>query len=223
MHILRSQQFSEAELLKYAQSLSAHPAAPIEEQLLHWDFGPVMNLSFDSMAKNYLFSKERVPLHWDGAFYKEPRMLLFYCETSSGVGGETFFVDTNRVWKILPQRLKEMCELVQLTYRTEKVAHYGGEIKVRLLQNHPLTGEKILRLAERVTTSLNPVELEIEGVDDPDAFYDEMMFYLYSEEAIYYHTWRPGDLLIVDNFQYLHGRQELKTNLKRSFKRIQIL
>lgn len=223
MHILKSQELSDEELIELAFSKSNVRSENVQECILHWDFGPIMNLKFDSKAQNYLFSKERVPLHWDGAFYKEPSSLLFYCTESEGSGGETFFVDTTKVWDILPERLKRACAGVELKYQTQKIAHYGGEIRVPLLGRHPRSKEVILRLAEKVETDLNPVKLEIFGINDPDEFYAEMLRYLYDERVITYHKWIPGDLLLIDNFTYLHGRNELGTNVKRAFKRIQIM
>ena len=92
MHFLKHQNLSDRDLLKLAQSLSDQKGT-LKDQILHWDFGPIMNMKFDPDAKNYLFSSQRVPLHWDGAFYKTPKKLLFYCTETSGSGGETFFVD----------------------------------------------------------------------------------------------------------------------------------
>ncbi len=223
MHILKSQRFSDEELLEFALSLSKGHKGEVQDRILHWEFGPIMNLKFDSQAQNYLFSKERVPLHWDGAFYKVPSTLLFYCTQSRGSGGETFFVDTSKVWKKLPSKLKRACEGVEVKYQTQKIAHYGGEIRVPLLQRHPLSGEPIIRLAEKVETALNPVEFEIFGVSDPEEFYQEMLIHLYAQDVITYHRWEVGDLLTVDNFTYLHGRNELGSNINRAFKRIQIL
>jgi alpha-ketoglutarate-dependent taurine dioxygenase len=220
MHILKSQQFSDEELLQYARSLSTK-SGDIKEQLLHWDFGPLMTMVFDREAKNYLFSDEAVPLHWDGAFYKEPRFLLFYCTESEGEGGETLFVDTEKIWSELPPILKEASLKVKLIYRTEKLAHYGGEICVPLVQKHPETGKVILRIAEKVETKLNPVSLEIQG--ESWGLYEELVARCYSEKYQYAHRWEKGDLLVCDNFTYLHGRRELGNNKKRTFKRIQIL
>lgn len=188
-------------------------------ELLHWDFGPVMTMKYDRNASNYLFSDEAVPFHWDGAFYKEPRFLLFYCTESEGAGGETTFTDTTKLWNSLSESEKGDCLKVTLTYSTEKKAHYGGTITVPLVQKHPVTGETILRIAERVETEKNPVTLTIDGADE--SFYEKMKTRLY--ENMTAHSWKKGDLLIVDNFRFLHGRLPLGNNMKRSFKRIQIL
>lgn len=222
MLILKSQTFNDEELLEKAMSLSSKVGA-VQDKLLFWEFGPLMNMSYDHSANNYLFSDEKVPFHWDGAFYKEPRLLLFYCTESEGQGGETLFTNTENIWEALTKAEKNLCSKVLLTYKTKKMAHYGGEITVPLVQKHPLTGKAILRMAERVETDLNPVELAISGVSDVKGFYDEMVAKLYDEKFIYSHEWSAGDLVIVDNFTYLHGRKELGLNRKRAFKRIQIM
>ena len=213
--IRRNQSFDRESLLRFATQGG--------RELLHWDFGPVMEMKYTQDAVNYLFSDECVPLHWDGAFFKEPRQLLFYCTESEGRGGETLFSNTELVWESLSAAEKKLCEQVTLTYRTQKKAHYGGEIKVPLVQKHPRTGKAILRMAEKVETKLNPVTLDISGVSDPEEFYGLMTAKLYDERHLVTHEWEVGDLVICDNFTFLHGRKALGLNKTRSFKRIQIL
>lgn len=208
--LLKGVSLQENELLELAKSLGP---------VLHWDFGPVMTMKYQKNAENYLFSDEAVPFHWDGAFYKEPRFLLFYCLESEGAGGETTFTDTTKLWESLSDSEKEECRSVTLTYTTEKKAHYGGTITVPLVQTHPVTGKTILRLAEKVETEKNPVHLSLEGADE--SFYERMKMKLYENMTV--HSWTTGDLLVVDNFQFLHGRLPLGSNVNRSFKRIQIL
>lgn len=222
MLILKSQQFSDEQLLEYAVSLSSSSGG-IKEKILHWSFGPIMTMKYDVNAQNYLFSDEKVPFHWDGAFFKEPRLLLFYCTESEGEGGETLFTDTEKIWESLSEKEKAACLKVKLNYRTNQVAHYGGEIEIPLVQAHPRTGNTILRFAEKVETQLNPVELGIGGVEEHELFYQKMVSKLYSPEFMYEHRWNKGDLIIVDNYRYLHGRNPLRENRKRSFKRVQIL
>lgn len=222
MLILKSRQFNDEELISYGASLSSRDGG-LRDKLLHWDFGPVMEMKFEEEAQNYLFSLERVPLHWDGAFYREPRFLLFYCTESQGKGGETLFLNTESLWESLTEDEKRDCSQITLTYRTQKLAHYGGEIRVPLVQKHPETGRTIMRIAERVETRLNPVELEISGIPEGEEFYQHLIQKIYQGTHLKEHRWSKGDVLICDNHTYLHGRNALGSNLKRSFKRIQIL
>ena len=222
MHILKSQHFSDESLIQYAANLSSR-TGPLEERLLHWSFGPLMTMRFDAEAKNYLFSEEPVPLHWDGAFFKEPRLLLFYCTESEGLGGETLFTNTEKMWESLTATEQDLCRRITLTFETAQVAHYGGKITVPLVQTHPNSGKTILRFAERVETHLNPVSLQISGIDHAEEFYQIMIKKLYGPQFMYEHSWQTGDLLVCDNYTFLHGRRALGLNKKRTFKRIQIL
>lgn len=222
--VLRGQgNLNEPSLLNFARSLSDEPG-PIERQLLHWEFGPIMRMRLDPNAKNYLFSSEAVPLHWDGAFYSEPRYLLFHCLESQGTGGETIFTSTESMWRDLDETRRQHMQKVTLTYTTEKRAHYGGQIKVPLVQSHPRTGRTILRFAEEVETQLNPVELKISSpLTDGRELYMDLKTQAYQAPHCYFHNWRPGDLVIADNYSLIHGRTPLKENVTRSFNRIQIL
>lgn len=203
---------TESELVAFAESRG---------ELLKWDFGAVMTMKHDPEAANYLFSDEAVPFHWDGAFFREPTSLLFYCTESEGQGGETLFANTELIWESLSIEEKAICMKVTLTYETEKKAHYGGKITVPLVQVHPKTGKTILRLAEEVTSEKNPVKLTVSGASRE--FFDYLVKKLYEKEFLIEHSWKKGDLLLVDNFTFLHGRRPLLDNKKRTFKRIQIL
>jgi alpha-ketoglutarate-dependent taurine dioxygenase len=222
MHILKSQTFNDDELIQFAANLSSQQGE-LKHKLLHWDFGPLMTMKYDVNAQNYLFSDENVPFHWDGAFFTEPRKLLFYCTETEGLGGETLFTDTEKIWNDLSRDEQAVLKNITMIYRTKKLAHYGGEIRVPLVQTHPVTGKTILRIAERVETSLNPVTLEMLGVEDADEVYGRLTSKLYNPRYMYQHSWEKGDVLICDNFTYLHGRNALGANKSRSFKRIQIL
>lgn len=203
------------------------PSSNIEERLLHWSFGPVMELQVDPKPENYLFSTENVPFHWDGAFHREPSYLAFNCllAPEEGCGGETLFCDTEKIYQDLaPAELKNL-ESCQLTYQTEKKAHYGGEVTVPILQKHPKTGVPILRYAEAVETELNPVKLKVAGLEGrtPEEFQKLMKERIYGERYCYQHRWQKDDILLVDNFATIHGRNAFTKNTPRHIRRIQVL
>ena len=207
----------DAQLSELATGFSDDADRPFVE----WDFGHLMRMKLDPAAPNYLFSAEAVPLHWDGAFHEEPRYLLFFCDESAGGGGETVFVDTRKVLDGAGEDEVAAWEGVTLTYTTEKLAHYGGTFSTRVVREHPFTGERILRFAEAVATEKNPVHLEVDGSDDPD-FYDKLAARVLAPEVTLEHRWQAGDLLLVDNHAFLHGRRALGDNTGRSFRRIQV-
>lgn len=220
--VFRNQDLTNSELLSLAEKLSFSPSA---EKILEWSFGPIMEMAYDPQAKNYLFSDEKVPYHWDGAFHREPQFLLFYCQESEGTGGETLFAHTELLIKKRPELLS--LSDVYIAARTEKKSYYGGEFRCSLLKDHPLKNKKILRFAEKVETQLNPVELTLASPlrteNELNSIYSNLSKEFYSSEFSYSHAWSPGDLVIADNFSLIHGRKKLANNKKRKFKRIQIL
>lgn len=221
---------SDEGLLELAENLSFKTGS-LQNKVLHWDFGPIMRMHLDPNAKNYLFSDEEVPFHWDGAFHVEPQFLLFVCTQSEGSGGETLFSQTENIWNSLEGDKKESLRNLHLNFETEKKAHYGGRINVPLVQTHPIKGSPILRFAEEVKTHLNPVHRSVDkdqhiGESPQKPLEDslkELTEMVYNPQFCFQHQWKTHDILIADNFSLVHGRRALGRNRLRSFKRIQVL
>ena len=212
------EELSDEQLTEFSQGLSDEP----DEKILEWEFGHIMRMKCDPNAANYLFSAERVPLHWDGAFHREPRFLVFYCDASAGDGGATNFVNTETILGEVDAEAVKGWRGIHLTYSTEKKAHYGGTFTTAMVRSHPFHGRNTLRFAEVVKTERNPVDLKISGTREVD-FYDRMERLVTDEHYCDRHTWQRGDLVVVDNHSYLHGREALGANSGRSFRRIQVL
>ncbi len=134
--------------------------------LLEWNFGFVLDLVVHDTPSNYLFTRGNVPYHWDGAFAEVvPRHQLFQCREAPAPGsGETTFCDTVRVVERATPAQRAAWARIAIEYRTDKQAHYGGEIRRPLLQPHPLTGATTIRFAEPLndeSVQLNPLFLQI--------------------------------------------------------------
>ena len=115
--------------------------------ILSWSFGPVMEMKESQDPQNYLFSRERVPFHWDGAFYQVPDILVFYCveAPTEGAGGETLFTSTEKILAEAAENELKLWRKAELKYTTEKQAHYGGSFQGPLIQRHPGSKQNILR------------------------------------------------------------------------------
>ncbi len=194
---------------------------------LHWETGPVMEMKEDPNAKNYLFTSEAVPFHWDGAFHQVPQYLLFQCLQTPGAsfGGETLFSNTEMMWQAADESTRESWSKLKLIYRTEKLAHYGGEVQTKMVDSHPYTGQTILRFAERVETKLNPVSIDISGIPDAevDSFLSKVKAMIYSADFCYAHSWERGDIIIADNYSLIHGRTQYLKGAPRHLRRIQLI
>jgi alpha-ketoglutarate-dependent taurine dioxygenase len=191
--------------------------------LLEWNFGEVLELEVTEKPDNYLFTNGDVPLHWDGAFAEqEPHYQLFQCLKAplEGSGGETVFCDAIAPLNQADPIWNEVC----IAYRTEKLAHYGGEIRSPLITPHPGSGEPRIRFAEppgKDTADLNPLFLDIEGAG-PEIV-EQLRQVLYHPDNCLNHAWHDGDFLVADNFSLLHGRRPFSSHSPRHIQRIHIL
>lgn len=192
-------------------------------ELLEWDFGPVMELKERADSPNYLFTREPVPFHWDGAFFEVPSILMFNCIVPPAEGGETLFCDTHRLYSDLTPNQRATLDATELRYVTEKKAHYGGVLRQKVVDRHPVSGAPVLRLGEVVRTTRNPVSRELsQGPAEASSLIDEIDRALYSPKYCLKHRWKAGDLLFADNHGLLHGRRGFQKTSVRHLRRIQL-
>jgi alpha-ketoglutarate-dependent taurine dioxygenase len=200
-------------------------------EILTWNFGEVLDLITHEQPRNYLFTPGNVPLHWDGAFAQVvPSFQFFQCRKAPrpGTGGETIFSHTPTVWQLASAAQQEEWRKVEITYTTEKVAHYGGRVTVPLVSRHPETGATTLRFAEELndeSVKLNPLFIELAGIpaERREGFLQELRKALYDPRACYAHAWRDGDMLLADNHAQLHGRNAFHADSPRHLQRIHII
>ena len=208
--------FSQHELHQFSKRLGS---------LLAWEFGEIMEMRVIQQANNYLFTHEKVPLHWDGAFHTEPEFLLFHCLQAPDLnsGGETLFVDTEAVWQRANKTQQVIWQNCIIRYCTDKLAHYGGRIDIPLVQQHPVTANTILKYAEAVDTQLNPVTAEVLNISTEQSreILDDLARRCYEHQ--YEHAWQNNDYLLADNHALIHGRHAFKQFSPRHLRRIQIL
>lgn len=199
--------------------------------LLKWEFGEILNLRIEKKPQNHLFTSGRVELHWDGAYIKDvPHFSLFQCLQSANDqhGGETLFTDTVKfVEEAKPEDLRRWSN-IRISYRTDKAAHYSGDITVPLIGVHPYTGRSTIRYIEPYNEdnmSVNPVYVHVQGMNDTEQkdFLRDFTQRLYSPEYMYRHIWQRGDFLMYDNQALLHGRARILGNVSRHLQRIHIL
>lgn len=199
-------------------------------ELAQWKFGTVLDLVVQDDPKNYLFDHGDVPFHWDGAFYERaPRYFLFQCVEgcAPGSGGETVFSDATQVYRDAPEELRELWARTSISYRTDRLAHYGGTVSHPVLATHSTTGETTIRYAEPLApeTYRNPLYVSVDGASPEEAEHlmAELGTRLHDPKYCYAHAWQTGDIVVADNFALLHGRNEFTGPTSRHMQRIQII
>lgn len=198
-------------------------------EVLKWEPGEVIDLVVQEDPKNYLFASGDVPFHWDGAFVEaDPKFFFFQClDANPGVGGETVFSDTTAVYRDAAPELREQWAGISMTYTTEKVAHYGGQVTEKLVARHPGTGVPVLRFAEPLDPAVykNPVYVSVDGIaeSEVDGFLSSLAERLHRPEYCYAHDWRPGDIVIADNYALVHGRNAFTGPTTRHLQRVEVI
>ena len=199
-------------------------------EILQWNFGAVLDLDVRDDPQNYLFDAGDVPFHWDGAFAdKVPRFFLFQCVQGSpaGAGGETVCCDTTAVYREAPEELRALWHRTTVSYRTDKLAHYGGLLTAPLLSSHPTTGETTIRYAEPLDPARyrNPLFLTLDGISPEEAVLvmDDLRTRLHDPRYCYSHSWQTGDIVLVENHALLHGRNGFTGSTERHLQRIPII
>jgi alpha-ketoglutarate-dependent taurine dioxygenase len=196
-------------------------------EILEWEFGSVNHLRADKDARNYLYTNHHVPFHWDGAFLSQaPHYIFFHCDLAPppGSGGETLFCDTTLVLANASTEHKELWKTIDITYKTEKVVHYGGTFTSPMVVKHPFNKSVTLRYAEPVS-DINPVELVVHNLPAAEQakFIQDMNDRLTDGRHCYSHRWENGDVVIADNFTLLHGRRAFEQGATREIRRVNIL
>jgi len=192
-----------------------------------WEFGAINELEPAADPQDYLYTHEGVPFHWDGAFVEQPpRYIFFHCQTAPppGCGGETLFCDTIRLLQHTSEEERARWTRIMITYNTPRGVYRGGAPVQSLLDEHPVTGEIVVRYAEPVD-DFNPVTLEIQGLpeDEHEPLQQRMRELLYDPNYCLSHEWQGGDLVVADNHALLHGRNAFRQSVPRQLQRINIL
>jgi alpha-ketoglutarate-dependent taurine dioxygenase len=196
-----------------------------------WPFGKVLELVERNNPEDHIFDNNYVPLHWDGMYRPQvPEYQLFHCVQAplAGQGGRTTFSDTTLALKHAPEHLRKQWGKVTGTYQ-RKMEFYDSKTVSPVVDVHPLRGFPIIRYNEPPREGfgnfLNPPTLQFSGIPEEELaeFHRSLREALYSPGNFYAHEWRPGDLVITDNFSLLHGRESFETKAPRHLRRVHVL
>ncbi len=125
-------------------------------------------------------------------------------------GGETFFADARGAYDALPQEMKDKIENLSAEHSyfwsrkragypiTEEQIEKGPKAIHPLVHVAPGSGRKSLYIAAHA--------MRIIGMDDEEgrALIDELLAFATQPQFTFGHSWKPGDLVIWDNFSTLH-------------------
>lgn len=203
-------------------------------KILPWVFGDVLVVRDDpSMDLNNVLTKEAMPMHFDGNFKLKtdesgnqvpdpPDFQFFYCHHSGDLrDGLTLFSETSEIVKQRPELLNLKCHIF-----SPANDNFGGvPLEVDLVQQHPYTGDRILRFHEPWPETPGSKETIVSFKDfseqESKALCEAITSDLYSPEHCFGHRWETGDFLLADNISLMHTRTAF-TDANRTLWRIHL-
>jgi taurine dioxygenase len=207
-------------------------------------FGPVYDEAQDDSGMSYVsnvigvFPRGRLLFHQDFAFTPFPhRVQSLYAVEVKGAVAPTLFVSNSRAYERLSPTQREAWRGLSAVHA--RGAGKTGEpddefVRVELrklpdgddarryprathevLKRHPRTGAPLLFVNEYYTSHI--LELPPEAGEE---VIQEAYALLYGPESIYTHEWRPGDLVVWDNIALQHARSAVRSDTRRTLRRI---
>ncbi|MEQ8195383.1 MAG: TauD/TfdA family dioxygenase [Rhodospirillales bacterium] len=170
--------------------------------------------------------------HADMTYLDEvPRASILYSVEVPPEGGETGFLSLYEAMRTMPADLRKKIEgRVQLH---DHVHNSTGEVTPNWAEQqdpretpgarhpmiiaHPETGREALMIGRRPYAYIHGYEL-----DESEAILNEVWAHATQEKFTWHHAWRPGDIIVWDNFCAMHHRNPFDDAKRRVMLRTQI-
>ena len=230
--LFRDQTLSEDEQLRFAARFGplAERGRPVTRRHESTDHGPsvtlVSNIRKDGKAIGSLPDGD-MWFHHDTCYTEKPcRASFLYAIEVPSTGGNTLFANSYAAYDAVPDELRD-----RLDGRTAlHVYDYDRPLNARLgidggldgirhfshpvFTTHPRTGRKVLYVNRMMTA-------RIDGLDAATSARILDRLYDIGEDPahVYEHVWRPGDLLMWDNYCSMHGRTDFPPTETRLLRR----
>ena len=167
--------------------------------------------------------------HHDMSYTEAPyKGTMLYGIEIPSVGGNTLFANMYKAYDRLSEATKErirgMRALHVYDFALRERVDVAGDIsgyKHRIQPvavTHPVTGRKALYVNPLITA-----RIEDTPADESEKLLDELFEFTRDDRLIYEHVWRPGDLLMWDNWCSCHARTDFSEAERRLLRRCTIL
>jgi taurine dioxygenase len=130
--------------------------------------------------------------HSDLAYMERPALgSMLYALELPDSGGDTGFANCYRAYEALPAHLKDAVAGKRAIFHSTRA---DVDALHPIIRSHPETGRKSIFVNPQLTTG-------IEDMDQAESapLLAEIYAHNASEEFLYFHPWRPGDLAFWDN------------------------
>lgn len=192
------------------------------------EIGAVSNIVEDGEPQG---AYGNLPLDWhsDMVTRQNPASytVLYAVEAPSGEGQTVFASSVLAAEALTPGKL---AELTRLTLKNSKGVNAAGRVEGfdevtdvttspgtvhPLVSKHPKTGRPALFLGRRMYAHIPGL-----SVPDSERLLDEIWAHTTDQKFLWVQDWRPGDLVLFDNYSVLHRREPFAPNSRRLLQQI---
>ncbi len=170
-------------------------------------------------------SSAALPLHTDGVLTGfDVRYVGIWCSSFDGVvGGRTFVSDADRALLAAPAEHVEILRAQGIeVLAVDASGYYRSEYSDRwtrfpAFRARPGAGPSLAIGLPHGPGEPESWRIRIPDVDAAlsDAILQSLRLALLDEAFTYFHEWRPGDLLLMDNDSVMHGREAFEARSRR--------
>lgn len=203
--------------------------------VVDYKFGGVLDINSQNPLGGNQFSCRAMCLHQDGVLNDiQPDLIFLYCTSSEGlIGGEHIFSDTEKVLECLKKENPQEYNLLKkhkVKYFSNLENYYKEDIvddgiEKPAIVSHPFNGRDVFFMALNDRYDVAPnYRARFEGMSESES--DILMNLIdqicRKEELMQTISFDRGDLLVMDNYKMIHGRNAYNEGAKRNVKRIQV-
>ena len=197
--VFRDQRLTPRQQIDFSRRFGPLDAHPSQGDAHLPDFPEILVVSTKRKNGKDVGVRNAGPMwHSDLAYREKPALgSMLYAIELPDSGGDTGFANMIAAYETLPQRLKDAVgdrrALFSSTRNLSLVAHHP------VFRTHPETGRKSIFVNPQLTKGIDGL-----SPDASTAVLDEIYEHCQRPDFIYWHTWRPGDLVFWDNRCVLH-------------------
>lgn len=234
--LFRDQVLSDEDLIAFSRRFGELDHAPVQENGRrsvegHPEIYVVSNVVEAGVAIGSLGAGEAV-WHTDMSYLPNPpKASMLYALEVPEVGGDTWFCSMYAAFDALPDTLRR--RLIGLRVKHDGTYNSGGYVRAGVVATddpltapgalhpivfaHPEAGRPGLYLGRRRNSYIEGLPLE-----ESEALLDQVWAIATAERFVWRHHWRVGDLVLWDNRNTMHRRDQFDPASSRVMHRTQI-
>ena len=234
--LFRDQTLTDDDLIAFSRRFGDLDWAPVQETGRrfvegHPEIYVVSNVIENGVPIGSLGAGEAV-WHTDMSYLESPpKASMLYALEIPPAGGNTFFCNMYRGYELLPETMKQ--RIAQLRVKHDGTYNSGGYVRQGvtavddpltspgvyhpLVITHPESRRRALYLGRRRNAYIEGLPLA-----ESEQLLDALWIPATSEEVVWGHEWRPGDLVLWDNRCAMHRRDPFDADTRRILHRTQI-